>query len=1240
MNKIVLLSFLCGLFFVEVQAQPGTLDKSFSGDGIQEMSVLKNMADETVHASVLQKDGKLLVVGVRKRDGEEGFVARLKIDGSFDEEFANKGFRLMGNVVAGFVPNAIALQANGRIVLAGYRMTGSNPQPCIVRLFESGALDVTFAGGQGYIEYTASSTTPPGSYFSGVHVHPQTDHLYLTGTKASTTPPLVNEDFLVCKVDDIGNLVQVQTFDLGSGFKDVASTSVLDGNRLYIAGTRTGAGISSFVIQAIDVSGTSFVPVAGFNNANGNRILPSYAFGYNDACTSIKVASDGKIVLGGYTSNGTEGLFMVQQLLTSGASDLAFSGDGLATYNMASGNNERAYTISLDPNDNIVLAGHVASGSGFRWALVRVSKKGVLDTSFGVRTYATTQSSNMSKGIASVLRLKTGKYVLVGDVISSGAARQDAMVKLLNNDGTADLSFGKNSEKLFSVSDASTVFTDMVVRSDGKIWACGTVQASPVIAQTQAFLALFNTNGSLDPSYTDTNPETEPGVRLLGNASFLNSTANALELLSDGSFLVGGSATLTATPTNLKDFLVISLDANGNLNTPFNGGLGYYTFNFLGKDDEVADIAIQNIGLPLSRKIILYGLASTSPVAPALPQRQLAMMRVNENGTFDNTFRLGHVSTPARTFMYASNYMDHLDIEVKVQEDNNKIVAVGGRTFYTFPDMAVFRFNENGDNDVTFDGDGVRNIQITSTKNEARSVLIKPDGKILVGGYAQIGTNKNYALVQLNTNGSYDTDFNYPNGYLFFDQGLSEESINGIHLESTGDIIATGYGGGLTSTNMIRVFRFYANGTVDNTFSNAGAAIITEGQTLASSVYNDKLYLAGSRDLRLSPYLGVLAKVKLGAGVPTITTTMVLNNVNARFGDVPFKLQAISNSPAPQTYKLVSGTCAEVDRQTGRVTITCAGPVNTVSIRAYQDAIPGYTADSVDAVISIAKATPQIQFKDQGVIIGESLVLDVSTNTESIPTFSQLNGASFIGLTSEGQVTGLTQGVSTVLVSYPASDNYLDFTAVAKVYAYTKAIAPKAVDDEVQLLFDFDQYKEIQVLANDTFYTGVVEPTTTDLDPTQPGIQDEFTSPSVGFFSVDASGLVRYFPFQGFIGSGEIYYTISDSRGSTSLPAKISVSVKAPTTVPALKATEMFTPNGDNLNEAFVIGFVDPQKSNRFIVFDRNGRELYSESNYKNDWTGKLSNGEQIDNGVYYYIFTEGEGDGQREIKGAIEIRQ
>ena len=65
-----------------------------------------------------------------------------------------------------------------------------------------------------------------------------------------------------------------------------------------------------------------------------------------------------------------------------------------------------------------------------------------------------------------------------------------------------------------------------------------------------------------------------------------------------------------------------------------------------------------------------------------------------------------------------------------------------------------------------------------------------------------------------------------------------------------------------------------------------------------------------------------------------------------------------------------------------------------------------------------------------------------------------------------------------------------------------------------------------------------------------------------------------------------------------------------------------FSPNGDGVNDYFKIMGADQIQDNELKVFDVNGKLVFQTKNYRNDWNGKNMDGEPLDDGTYYYVFT------------------
>lgn len=84
-----------------------------------------------------------------------------------------------------------------------------------------------------------------------------------------------------------------------------------------------------------------------------------------------------------------------------------------------------------------------------------------------------------------------------------------------------------------------------------------------------------------------------------------------------------------------------------------------------------------------------------------------------------------------------------------------------------------------------------------------------------------------------------------------------------------------------------------------------------------------------------------------------------------------------------------------------------------------------------------------------------------------------------------------------------------------------------------------------------------------------------------------------------------------------------------------LEGSTVITPNGDGINDKFIIKNIDYYPNNTLKIFDKAGRVLYTKHTYNNDWDGTI-NGSPLSEGTYYYILDMGSNLGN--FKGFINI--
>ena len=162
-----------------------------------------------------------------------------------------------------------------------------------------------------------------------------------------------------------------------------------------------------------------------------------------------------------------------------------------------------------------------------------------------------------------------------------------------------------------------------------------------------------------------------------------------------------------------------------------------------------------------------------------------------------------------------------------VLQSDGKIVAAGSSYNGSNYDFAVVRYNTDGSLDTTFGTGGKVTTSIGSDPDVANSVVLQSDGKIVAAGYSHNGSNYDFAIVRYNTNGSLDTTFD-ADGKQTTSIGSGAEIAYSVVLQSDGKIVAAGYSHNGTNTDFA-VVRYNTDGSLDTTFGTGGKVTTSIG---------------------------------------------------------------------------------------------------------------------------------------------------------------------------------------------------------------------------------------------------------------------------------------------------------------------------------------------------------------------------------------------------------------------------
>ena len=106
--------------------------------------------------------------------------------------------------------------------------------------------------------------------------------------------------------------------------------------------------------------------------------------------------------------------------------------------------------------------------------------------------------------------------------------------------------------------------------------------------------------------------------------------------------------------------------------------------------------------------------------------------------------------------------------------------------------------------------------------------------------------------------------------------------------------------------------------------------------------------------------------------------------------------------------------------------------------------------------------------------------------------------------------------------------------------------------------------------------------------------------------------------------------TVTDANG-----CQASLQIHVIEQCPEVEIPNAFTPNGDGINDTWVIDGVNTDPTVTVKVFNRYGTLIYKSNGYKTPWNGEY-NGGKLPAGVYYYILKAK--DGKQTFSGSVTI--
>ena len=363
--------------------------------------------------------------------------------------------------------------------------------------------------------------------------------------------------------------------------------------------------------------------------------------------------------------------------------------------------------------------------------IARFNSDGSLDSSFGTGGQVTWPFNQ--SGFDTVLDVAVqadGKIVVVGLTRGVQVGSDDFAVARLNPDGTLDTSFGAGGKVTTDFFGSTDQARRVRILPDGKILVAGfdNIEVSPIQFDTHFAIARYNTDGSLDTGFGSGGKVDEAA-----GASF--SLARGTAIQSDGKIIVAGSGAPDGVSS--REVALTRLFGDAGIRPP---GTRDDTFGPLGKGFDLTDLGIA----PESAGVDVTVLPDDTI---------LAACEVSLTGQYQFTIasfdRDDNQRRPQPAIVPITDQSDR-PTQMLLQSDGKPVIVGRSGDLSSNTDWAIVRFDAGAlSTDASFGTNGVLTVDFFGGRDGAEAVVQQPDGKLVVGGFARVGSSIVFALVRL-----------------------------------------------------------------------------------------------------------------------------------------------------------------------------------------------------------------------------------------------------------------------------------------------------------------------------------------------------------------------------------------------------------------------------------------------------------------------------------------------------------
>ncbi len=352
------------------------------------------------------------------------------------------------------------------------------------------------------------------------------------------------------------------SFESGAAFAN--SIAIQNDGKIVVAGSANNGSNDDFAVVRYNSNGT-----LDSDFGSEGKVVTAIGSGVDEG-QAVAIQSDGKIIVAGYTHNGSNYDFALVRYNTNGALDAGFGTSGKVITAIGAGN-DLCNSVAIQNDGKIVATGYSRSGSYNVFATVRYNIDGTLDADFGTGGIVTTDIGTKNDQASAVKIQSDGNIVVVGSTMST---QQDIAVVRYTSSGALDGAFGTGGIVTVSLVTGTDYGSAAAIQNDGKIVIAGS-------SLNDFALVRLNSNGSLDTDF-DSDGKVTTSIET-------HNYACGVAVQDDGKIIAAG---YSDDGTNYH-IAVARYNSNGNLDNNFGTG-GKVVTDIAGGDEMGLGMALQN----------------------------------------------------------------------------------------------------------------------------------------------------------------------------------------------------------------------------------------------------------------------------------------------------------------------------------------------------------------------------------------------------------------------------------------------------------------------------------------------------------------------------------------------------------------------------------------------------------------------------------------------------------------------